>query len=65
MNEDDLLKSLIGKTKEEGSELCKNAGYDVRIVRVDSIRYIITMDLRFDRVNFELDNNLITKCGIY
>ena len=65
MENEEFLKSLIGKTKEEGRELCKNNDYSVRIVRVDSNRYIITMDLRFDRVNFELDNDIITKCDIY
>lgn len=60
MNEDELLNFLIGKTKEEGIELCKNNGYKVRIVRVDSNRYIITMDLSLERINFELDNGIIT-----
>lgn len=59
-----FLKSLIGLTKEDGESLCKENDYIVRVVRVDSINYGITMDLHFNRINFEIDNGIITKCDI-
>lgn len=60
----ELLESLIVMDKESGSELCKKKDYKVRIKREDSNNYIITMDLRFDRINLEIDNGIITKCDI-
>lgn len=60
----ELLESLIGLTKEEGTKLCLDNDYKVRITREDSNNYVITMDLRFDRINLELDNGIITKCDI-
>ena len=59
-----LLESLIGMNKESGTELCKENDYKVRITREDSNNYAITMDLRFDRINLEIDKGLITKCDI-
>ena len=60
----ELLESLMGLTKEEGTKLCLGNDYKVRITREDSNNYVITMDLRFDRINLELDNGIITKCDI-
>jgi hypothetical protein len=60
----ELLESLIGMNKESGTELCKENDYKVRIKREDSNNYAITMDLRFDRINLEIDKGLITKCDI-
>lgn len=60
----ELLEALIGLSKEEGINLCSDNNYKLRIVREDSKNYIITMDLRFDRINLEIDNGIITKCNI-
>jgi hypothetical protein len=60
----ELLDSLIGMDVESGSKLCKENGYVVRITREDSLNYMVTMDLRFDRINLEIDNGLITNFGI-
>jgi len=60
----EILKSLIGKTLEEGRTICENNGYTYRIIRRDETNYITTSDLRFDRINFQLDSNIITKCSI-
>jgi hypothetical protein len=64
MESKELLESLIGLDRETASELCKENDYQVRIVREDSINYVITMDFRFDRINLEIDNGVITKCDI-
>lgn len=60
----ELLESLIGLTKEEGTKVCLDNDYKVRITREDSNNYVITMDLRFDRINLKLDKGIITKCDI-
>ena len=60
----ELLESLIGLTKEEGSKLCLENDYKVRVTREDSNNYVIAMDLRLDRINLELDKGIITKCDI-
>ncbi len=64
MESKELLESLIGLNIETASELCKENDYQVRIVREDSVNYVITMDFRFDRINLEIDNDVITKCDI-
>lgn len=63
-NSEEFLKSLIGMGKDDGFELCEENDYKFRITREDSNNYIITNDLRFDRINIEIDNGLITKCDI-
>jgi hypothetical protein len=60
----ELLESLIGMNKENGSELCKENDYDVRIVREDSNNYAIKLNFRFDRINLEIDNGIISKCDV-
>ena len=62
MNE--LLEYLIGKTKEEAIELCKNNGFTSRVVREDSHNYMVTMDFKMNRINLSLDNDIITSCDI-
>ena len=61
---EEFLKSLIGMNKDDGFELCKENDYKFRITREDSNNHIITCDLRFDRINVEIDNGIITKCNL-
>ena len=62
MGKEELLKSLIGKTKEDAQKLCDENKFKMRIFREDSTSYAITMNYRFDRINVRLDNNLVTSC---
>jgi hypothetical protein len=62
INRDEILESLIGKTKDEVIKICNDNGFTSRIVRNDSINYIITCDYRLDRINLYIDNGLITDC---
>ena len=55
------LKDFIGLTAEDGYKLCKNYNYDYRVVRKNDINFVITCDFHENRVNFEIDNELITK----
>jgi hypothetical protein len=64
MDTGELIRTLKGLAKEEGMKLCKDNGYETRVVREDSNNFMITTDLRFYRVNLYLDNNTITKVNI-
>jgi hypothetical protein len=55
---------ILGMTKEDGVDYYTSMGYVVSITRVDKAIYFTTCDLRFDRVNFEIDNGTITKVSI-
>ena len=50
---------IIGKTMEEAIELLRNCNY--RIVENDSRSYGITDDVKPERYNLYVENNLITK----
>jgi len=60
MNKEDLFTSLRGLTKEAAHKLCKQNNYDSRVIREDSVDYIVTADFREDRVSLEVVNGLIT-----
>jgi len=59
---DNLLNLLIGMTSEDGRIKCLISGYDVRITRINSNSLVVTSDFNSERINFELDNGIITKC---
>lgn len=61
---EELLNLLKGKTKEEGTKICHDKKFICRISREDSALYMLTMDLRFDRITLEIDNGIITKSKI-
>lgn len=64
-NENEMtLGSLIGKSLKQAEELAGFNGFSIRVTREDSTNYMITMDLRFDRINLELDEGVVTKCSI-
>ena len=60
----EFLKSLIGLTKDDCIKLCNENNYDCRIMREDDNKYLGTCDLRFDRINLELDNGIVSACSI-
>ena len=59
-----ICDSLIGKTEELATKLANSSGYALRVTREDKERFIVTMDHRFDRINVELDNGLVTIANI-
>ena len=59
-----ILESLIGKSLNEATQLAGFNGFAIRVTREDSTNYMVTMDLRFDRINLELDEGVVTKCSI-
>lgn len=62
--EEEFLKSLLGIDLSKASKICLDVGYVFRVTREDENRYFVTADLRFDRVNFEIDNGIITSANI-
>lgn len=63
-NQDDLLlQSLIGKPLNEASSLASFNGFLIRITREDNNNFPLTADMRFDRINIEIDCGLVTKCN--
>lgn len=54
------MEKLIGKKLEEAVTDIKGNGLTPRIVREDNKNHIITMDLRMDRVNLEVDKGIVT-----
>jgi hypothetical protein len=62
MKKEVLLDSIIGKTEEEGVKFLSENNIDFRIVRKDDTNYIVTYDFKPNRVNVELDNDVITYC---
>lgn len=54
-----LVDSLKGMDLNSAKEKLKDREY--RIVRIDGVGMMITCDYRTERLNLEVENNLITK----
>lgn len=59
-----ILESLIGKSLNEATQLAGFNGFAIRVSREDSTNYLDTMNLRFDRINLQIDNDIVTSCNI-
>jgi hypothetical protein len=59
-----LLSSIVGKTTKEGKDLANFNGYLFRVIREDDEQFFVTMELRGDRIQVEIDNGIITKASI-
>ena len=59
-----LSENLWRFGKEKVLEVLREQKIDFRIVREDKSHYVITCDLKFDRLNLEFDNNYLTKAKI-
>ena len=51
-------------SKYEANQLAGFNGFAIRVTREDSTNYMVTMDLRFDRINLQIDNGVVTSCNI-
>ena len=59
-----ILDSVIGKTLNQAKELAGFSGFSVRVTRLDEEIYMVTMDLNFDRINVEIENDIIINSRI-
>ncbi len=50
----------VGKTLEEATKYAKDGGFDVRIVEKNGQTFMLTMDLKPNRINFRVNNGFIT-----
>jgi hypothetical protein len=60
-DEDKFLDSLINLTEEEATNKVNENGYYVRVTQRDGREYMITCDFTLNRINFHIENGLITK----
>lgn len=56
-------KDFLGKTLEEATEIAINDGYIVRVTERDGDAFILTMDIKVNRLNFRVNKNIIV--GLY
>lgn len=53
-------KQYVGKTLDEAIKYAEEGGLEVRIVEIDGQPKMIDMDVKSNRINFRLNNGLIT-----
>ncbi len=58
------VNTLIGKTYAEASAIADLELFKLRVTQEDQLTYIVTCDLRFDRVNIVLKEGLIIEASI-
>lgn len=54
------IDNIIGEPEDYSIQECINFGFDYRIVRKDHKPFVITHDLKVDRVNLEIENGIVT-----
>jgi hypothetical protein len=59
-----LLESMIDKPLDSAIEMAEFNGFSTRVTREDDVEFFVTMDLRFNRINFQNDNGKISKASI-
>lgn len=59
INIEELEDKLIGLSEQEGIDYINKNNISYRVIRRDEIYYIITCDFRVDRINLEINNNII------
>lgn len=57
--------SYIGLTEAEATKRAEERGYGVRILRKDNESFSHTDDIQRDRINFEIDNGIVTNTELY
>lgn len=57
--------TLVGKSKEVALDIIQSNGYTARVVAEDSTSYMVTMDIRMNRVNLQLRNNIVIAAAEY
>ncbi len=53
-------QEYVGKTIEEATKYAEEGGFSVRIVEKDGQTYMLTMDLKPNRLNFRVNSGFIT-----
>lgn len=59
---DDLVcEKVLSKSQDEAIKILNEDGIKYRVVRKDSNHYAITADFRPERLNLEIDNDIVTQ----
>jgi hypothetical protein len=53
-----FLDSLLGLSIENAMAKCEANNYSSRITKRDNDSFVVTMDMRFDRINFHVSTSL-------
>lgn len=56
-----MCKKVLVKSQEEAIRILDENGINYRVVRGDSNHYAITDDYRPERLNLEIDNDIVTQ----
>ena len=51
---------FIGLTEKQANELATSSNFKCSIIKKDNQNFIITEDIRMDRLNFTIVNGLVT-----
>lgn len=57
-----INNNIIGLDLKSAEEIIKSRDLSYRIVRIDDTNFIITDDLKLDRLNLEIENGIIVNC---
>lgn len=57
-------EALTGRTTEEAEAAATAAGYTVRVVSVDGEPKMTTMDYRTNRINLEIEDDVVTRAFV-
>jgi hypothetical protein len=58
------LSDYFNKTLEEAINKAKENELIYRITKQDGNRFLVTMDIKFNRLNFTVENNIVTDCKV-
>lgn len=64
-NMEQILQEVIGMSHENADALITSNELYCRLVAEDGVDFIITEDLRTDRVNLTVDSGKVTKAEVY
>lgn len=59
INIEELEDKLINLSEQEGIDYINKNNISYRVIRRDETNYIIISDFRDDRINLEINNNII------
>lgn len=64
-NVEDPVPEYVGLGEAEATERAEDDGLQVRVVGRDGECFAVTMDIRDDRVNFEVADDVVIAAAIY
>ena len=61
---DAFCDDFVGMMEDEAMVEAMNDGYTVRVTRRDGNAFPVTRDYRTDRVNFNIENNIVVAASV-